>query len=1791
MKKKTQQPKPEQKISELEKELVKKTRELEIEASLERVRTVAMSMNKSEDLLRICEVSFNEFQKLGFDHLRNAVIHIPNDDQNFYMDYDYSESLGSAIAKIDYGSHPIVDEILEKIRSSKDAFFEVLIGENQLKGWREFRKKSGQQEDPRLDDATALYYYLFSIGIGDIGISTFKPIDESQIKILKRFRNVFELAYRRFIDIQQAEAQAREAQIQLALERVRARTMAMQKSEELKEVIRVVYEQFVHLKINVDHAGFVVDYTPGGDWHFWIADEQDIPSKITHPYFDSVWASQFNEAKEKGADLFATNLNFEEKNKFYNELLSYVPGLPAASKDFYLSCPGLAGSTALFDNVSLYIENFSGTPYSDEDNKILMRFGKVFQQTYTRFLDLQKAELQAKEAQIEASLEKVRAVAMSMNKSEDLLSICEVSFKEFRKLGFYNIRNALIHIQYDEQKYFMDYDFSDLTGGAITKIEYGSHPIVEDYLQQIRTAKDAFYQGVIKECQLEEWKEFRRNSGQIDDPQLEKATALYYYFFSIGIGDIGISTLQPIDESQKNILKRFRNVFDLAYRRYSDIKQAEAQARESEIELALERVRARTMAMQKSEELREVIQLVYEQFGRLNIHIEHTGFILDYKSRDDLHIWLADKREMPSEITIPCFDSPPNNSIKEAKEKGQDFFSYLLTFEEKNKFYKELFKFIPGVPQESLEYYFNCPGLAGSGVLLENVGLYIENFSGNPYTDEENNTLMRFGKVFQQAYVRFLDLQKAEEQAREARIEASLEIVRSLALGMHKSEEVGKVTDRLFEELNKIILKIIGCTVVVIDENKDRWETWRARTKMAVKPLEVASYKRSVETMKKNIPGWFPEFYAGLGSKNSRLVKEMSGERRIQLLNSIAEQYGYSDKERARLLKITPEKFTAHFLFFKLGYLALITEEKLPEENLTVTRRFVEVFDFAYTRFLDIKRAEEQARESQIETALEKVRSRSLAMHHTSELQEVINTVHYQFKSLNIAITGGAFIAINEENKNEITCWGAGGTADYVERVQIPYYDRPIYTTWLNNIKKGPGFYTEEFSYDEKIELFNHLFKHPPYTDAPAERKKDVLSRQGGYTRSCFVSKYTSIFIINHHGRIFSEEENNILKRFGTVFEQTYTRFLDLQKAEAQAREAEIQLALERVRARTMAMHKSDELAETAAILFQQMTELGVTPERLNICLIKEEDNVLEVWATDQQGIKISHHFNASLDEPTTGKRVYDAWKEKKKSIVIDLSGKELNDWIRYVREVMGMTIKAELIREHRIHSVAFFSQGMILTTTPGPLPKESIKLLERFADVFNLTYTRFLDLQKAEAQAREAIKQASLDRVRGEIASMRTAEDLNRITPLIWRELKTLDVPFIRCGVFIIDEDNAVAQIYLTTPEGKSLGVLNLPFDANELTTNTVKYWRKKQVYKEFWDKQGFINWTKSMMELGQVRNAETYQGSSTPPESLYLHFIPFTQGMLYVGDVNPLTDEKLELVKTLAEAFSIAYARYEDFKNLEEAKNKIETTLSELKSAQAQLVHSEKMASLGELTAGIAHEIKNPLNFVNNFSEISSELIDEIEEELEKNDKEEVLEILKDLKQNLEKINQHGKSADSIVKGMLLHSRGTSGEKSLTDINDLLDQYVNLAYHGMRAQNKEFNITIEKNYDETLEKINVVPQDISRVFLNIINNACYAANEKKKKSGNDFSPILKVSTKKQNGKVEIRIADNGNGIPKDIIDKIYQPFFTTKPTGEGTGLGLSLSYDIVVKQHGGQLKVETTEGEGTEFMLILNI
>lgn len=270
-------------------------------------------------------------------------------------------------------------------------------------------------------------------------------------------------------------------------------------------------------------------------------------------------------------------------------------------------------------------------------------------------------------------------------------------------------------------------------------------------------------------------------------------------------------------------------------------------------------------------------------------------------------------------------------------------------------------------------------------------------------------------------------------------------------------------------------------------------------------------------------------------------------------------------------------------------------------------------------------------------------------------------------------------------------------------------------------------------------------------------------------------------------------------------------------------------------------------------------------------------------------------------------------------------------------------------------------------------------------------------------------------------------------------------------------------------------------------------------------------------------------------------------------------------------------------------EEKLKAEAALKELKVTQSQLIQSEKMASLGELTAGIAHEIQNPLNFVTNFSEVSGELLDDMKNAINRKDLDEALNITEAVKENLSRINHHGKRADAIVKGMLYHSRRSSGNKEPTDINALIDEYLRLTYHGLRAKDKSFNAAMNADLDPSIKEINVMPQEIGRVILNLLANAFYAVNEKKKLALNGYLPSISVKTKDLGKEIEIEISDNGIGIPKKVLDKIFQPFFTTKPSGEGTGLGLSLSFDIVTKGHGGTLQVETKEDVGTRFIIVL--
>lgn len=809
-----------------------------------------------------------------------------------------------------------------------------------------------------------------------------------------------------------------------------------------------------------------------------------------------------------------------------------------------------------------------------------------------------------------------------------------------------------------------------------------------------------------------------------------------------------------------------------------------------------------------------------------------------------------------------------------------------------------------------------------------------------------------------------------------------------------------------------------------------------------------------------------------------------------------------------------------------------------------------------------------------------------MAMQKSEELASLVAVVISELSRLDIALNW-CLITILDEASWSCRVWRANSAGDPSPQCYLlPFADYPFQNAIMQAWKERREKWTYELKGAEKKAIDEYMFTRTDYQRLPEPVKNGIRSLDTAW----FSFSFGAFGGLQVGGPApLSDGNLDILARFGKVFDLTYTRFNDLQNAEAQAREARIEAALERVRTRTMAMRSSKDMNETTIALFGELVGLGITRSARTGVGILNEPGRIGVWsASEQDGNFALNVGYLDLAIHPLFEGLDDAYRNGDTNFTYELVGEDLRDYYRAVNASSGYTARfdlSDLPSKEWLYSF-YFADGIIFIFTREPLTSEAAQIYKRFAAVFDLTYRRFLDLQQAETIGREATRQASLDRVRAEIASMRTTADLERITPLVWRELTNLGVPFIRCGIFLMDEAKRVIHSYLSSPDGKAIAAFPMAYDTEGIGKQMLLNWYNKSIFTGHWNQQEFKAFYQEIARQGALGSQEMYE-TGFPADGLYLHFVPFLQGMLYVGNSVPLTDGEISLIQSLTGAFATAYARYDDFVRLEAAKQEVDRTLSELKAAQSQLIQSEKMASLGELTAGIAHEIQNPLNFVNNFSEVNIELIDEMKTELAEGNHPAATALSDDIRQNLEKINFHGKRADSIVKNMLQHSRKSTGQKETADINALTDEYLRLCYHGLRAKEKWFNVKLETQYVEDLPKAWIVTQDIGRVLLNLFTNAFYSLMQKAKKEDEGFQPLIRVVTARSKDMIEIRVRDNGIGIPASVLDKIYHPFFTTKPAGDGTGLGLSLSYDIITKEHGGTIEVVTEEGQFAEFII----
>ena len=1204
-------------------------------------------------------------------------------------------------------------------------------------------------------------------------------------------------------------------------------------------------------------------------------------------------------------------------------------------------------------------------------------------------------------------------------------------------------------------------------------------------------------------------------------------------------------------------------------------KELALKTRELEIEASLERVREKAMAMRASEELKEVVKTLFEELRHLDVNLQACLIATFDPVTSDQRSWIIhSKTNEPYSFLIPYNEQPFYQEMLKAWKERNANWAYMLEGETKIKWEDFLFadtdfKLLPQLLKEEMqkpEKVFFAASYYTYGA--------IQSSSPSPFFKQSIDILQRFSKVFDSCYTRFLDLQKAEAQAREAQIELGLERVRARAMAMQKSDELKELIGTVFTELTKLDLVLTRCVIMIYDSKTLGITWWMANSEDPSNPMGLFVKYHELPPNLAYIKAWKERHLKWQYILEGKIKKEWDDFLFVETELSHLPDFVIAGMK-------APDRVYLNASFNTFGNLTLATLEPLSNEHADILLRFAKVFDLTYTRFNDLKRAEAQAREAQIELGLERVRARAMAMQKSEELAEAANLLFQQVQALGVPSWSCGFNIWEEKEK----CYTAWMSSEGILQppFKLPLSEIQTFNHFYESRQKGELFYVEEMGGDELVAQYKYMRGLPGF----GEILDDFL--KSGFTLPTFQINHVVNFKQGNLIFITSvpvPEAFDIFMRFSKVFEQTYTRFLDLQKAEAQAREAQIEASLERVRGKAMAMHNSQDLSDTIGVFYHELKSFSLTPMRCGVGLLDREERIGELftWYTTNQGNSFDLVGRLKMEGHPVLNKVYESWLTQTEYHPV-LRGDEIKEYNKILKPQMAFPDYKH--DDVQFGYFFFFPEGGVYAWTEKEMHEDELQTYRRFTSVLSLTYKRYRDLEKAEASAKEALKQSALDRIRADIASMRTISDLDRITPLIWNELTILGVPFIRCGVFIMDDEQQQIHTFLSTPEGKGIAAFHLRYNTPGNIRHVISHWQQKEIYTDHWDEEAFKDFADNLVQQEAMKSSEQYL-SSMPAGGFNLHFVPFQQGMLYVGNIAPLGEEEINLLQSIADAFSTAYARYEDFNKLEAAKKQVDKTLTELRQTQQQLVQSEKMASLGELTAGIAHEIQNPLNFVNNFSDVNSDLIVEMEVELQNGNVEEAIAIANDIKENEQKINHHGKRADAIVKGMLQHSRKSSGQKESTDINALADEYLRLSYHGLRAKDKNFNAIIDTDFDQSIGKIDIIPQDIGRVLLNLFNNAFYAVNEQKKSNSISYNPTVFVGTQECDNKIQITVKDNGKGIPQKILDKIFQPFFTTKPTGEGTGLGLSLSYDII-KAHGGEIKVESKEGEGSEFVIHL--
>ena len=880
------------------------------------------------------------------------------------------------------------------------------------------------------------------------------------------------------------------------------------------------------------------------------------------------------------------------------------------------------------------------------------------------------AELEYKnrELEIEAALERIRAQVTGMQESADLLDIVVTMRSEFLRLG--HEAHYFWHMRWLPETYQKAMTSGDGTRiGMVMELPrhiHGDIPLLATWekgdeltvVYPMDTEEALDY--VDKMVSLGDFQQIDPQAPSADD--IRHIGGLTFVMARTTHGEIGFSlpgkVLEPPVQALETLV-RFASVFDLAYRRFEDLRESEGQKREAEIELGLERVRAKAMAMQKSDELADVAFVLFNQLRGLGGDLWGTGFGLCEKDMDSDRFWFAYEKGVLPPAAIPNTTDPAHKKMYEGWMKGMDF----MALEASGKELEEHYRYMLSLPdirpffQEILDKGFEFPKSQQWNAAYFRHG-YLLIITVEPYPEPE--ILKRFARVFDQTYTRFLDLQKAEELAREGQIELGLERVRAKAMAMQHSNELSQLVGTLFQELTRLDFTLTFCIINIIDEADRSNTVWAANPNTGKDP---ESYYMKFEDYPFHHGMW-----AAWKAQRSHWVYIIEGQEK-----ELYDEYLYKETEFRRFPEEVKEankaleRYVAGFTFSNFGGLQTVSEDPISEANLDILARFGKVFDQTYTRFLDLQKAEAQAREAQIEAALEKVRSRTMAMQQSDELPEAANVLFLEIQALGIPAWSCGYNILAEDKKSAI-CWmSSEGTLQKPFTLRL--WGEASFEEMGAFIQSDKTMLVQELGGKALEEHYAYMLTFPDLQPIFEDLKKEGLELPTYQINHLCKFSHGFVLFITYE---LVPEAQEIFERFTTVFDQTYTRFLDLKKAEAQTRQSKIETAMERVRARALAMQEPEELKQVAEVLRREMGLLGVEElETSSIYINDEVAQKAECWYAikdirEEEKVLVSDHFDLDLNETWVGREMMNFYESAEDQVSIVMKGDARKEWIAY---------------------------------------------------------------------------------------------------------------------------------------------------------------------------------------------------------------------------------------------------------------------------------------------------------------------------------------------------------------------------------------------------------------------------------------------------------------------------------------------------------------------------------------------